>query len=105
MGLQNRNHTDLTSVFYSIFSAALSTMLSFITQTTLALSISGLAFAQVKPDRFASEIPKSEAVALANIVEDSPTGAPAARKGGKTSPAYTLYSVALPIPPVAQVKQ
>jgi hypothetical protein len=80
-------------------------MLSFITQATLALSISGLAFAQVKPtDRFASEIPKSEAVALANIVEDSPTGA-AARKGGSASPAYTLYSVALPIPPVAQVKQ
>jgi bilirubin oxidase len=75
-------------------------------QATLALSYSGLAFAQVKPtNRFASEIPKSEAVALANIMEDSPTSAPAARKGGSASPAYTLYSVALPIPPVAQIKQ
>jgi bilirubin oxidase len=81
-------------------------MLSLITQATLALNIVGLAFGQVKPtDRFASEIPQAETVALSKIVEDDSTSVPAARKGGNSSPAYTLYSAALPIPPVAQVKQ
>jgi bilirubin oxidase len=80
-------------------------MLSLITQATLALNIAGLAFGQVTPNRFASEIPQAETVALANIVEDDPASIPAARKGGSSSPAYTLYSAALPIPPVAQVKQ
>jgi hypothetical protein len=82
-------------------------MLSFITQAALALSLAGPGLAQVRPapDRFASQIPQSEAAALAGIVEDDPANVPAQRGGGDGSPAYTLYSVALPIPPVAQVKQ
>jgi bilirubin oxidase len=82
-------------------------MLSFFTRATLALIIAGPASGQaITPsNRFASEIPKTEAVALSGIVEDDPANAPAARKGGSESPAYTLYSAALPIPPVAQVKQ
>lgn len=79
-------------------------MLSFFTH---ALLLSGSALAQNKPapDRFASEIPQSESVALSKIVEDDPASEPAARKGGNSSPAYTLYSAQLPIPPIAQVKQ
>ena len=75
-------------------------MLSFFTH---ALLLSGSALAQNKPapDRFASEIPQSES----KIVEDDPASEPAARKGGNSSPAYTLYSAQLPIPPIAQVKQ
>ncbi|OAL02734.1 hypothetical protein IQ06DRAFT_119700 [Phaeosphaeriaceae sp. SRC1lsM3a] len=82
-------------------------MLSFFTQATLALLLSRPALAQNNPssNRFASEVPQSETVALSNIVEDDPANLPAARKGGDESPAYTLYSAALPIPPVAQVKQ
>ncbi|KAH7386689.1 Cupredoxin [Phaeosphaeria sp. MPI-PUGE-AT-0046c] len=82
-------------------------MLSFFTQATIALLISGSALAQNKPssNRFVGEGPQSETVALSQIVEDDPAGLPAARKGGSESPAYTLYSTTLPIPPVAQVKQ
>lgn len=82
-------------------------MLSFFTQATLALILAGPTISQVNDpaDRFASEIPQAESVALSKIVEDDPADAPPARKGGDASPAYTLYSVALPIPPVAQVKQ
>jgi hypothetical protein len=82
-------------------------MLSFFTQATLAFLLAGSASAQsnVPSNRFAGEIPKAEALALSQIVEDDPAGAPAARKGGSQSPAYTLYSAALPIPPLAQVKQ
>lgn len=82
-------------------------MVSFLTRATLALSLTTLCHAQaakVPQDRFASQIPKQESAALAAIVEDQP-GAPAARQGDSSSPAYSLYSVALPIPPVAQVKQ
>jgi bilirubin oxidase len=80
-------------------------MLWFLTQATLALIVTSPAFTQGTSNRFASEIPQAEAVALSQIVEDEVVGAPAARKGGSNSPAYTLYSAALPIPPVAQVKQ
>jgi bilirubin oxidase len=82
-------------------------MLSIVTQATLALFLAASASAQsnAPSNRFAGEIPKAEAVALSQIVEDDPAGAPAARKGGSESPAYTLYSAALPIPPLAQIKQ
>jgi len=81
-------------------------MLSFVTQASLALLLAVPILGQAaKPNRFASEIPQTEAVALAGIVEDDSISLAAARKGGDESPAYTLYSMALPIPPVAQVKQ
>jgi bilirubin oxidase len=82
-------------------------MLSLVTKATLAFLLAVPTLGQVAkpPSRFASEIPKAEAVALAGIVEDDPNNLPAARKGDDESPAYTLYSVPLPIPPVAQVKQ
>ena len=82
-------------------------MLSFFTQATLALLLSGPTLAQNKPapNTFASEVPQSESVALAKIVEDDPASVPAQRKGGDSSPAYTLYSQQLPIPPIAEVKQ
>jgi bilirubin oxidase len=82
-------------------------MVSFFTRAALAFIVAGPALGQtVTPsNRFASEVPKTEAVALSKIVEDDGANAPAARKGGSESPAYTLYSAALPIPPVAQVKQ
>lgn len=83
-------------------------MLSLLTRATLALSLASSCVAQTaaKPgsDRFFSEIPKEEEAALAAIVEDSPTDDVALRKGGE-SPNYPLYSAALPIPPLAQVKQ
>ncbi|KAF2031423.1 Cupredoxin [Setomelanomma holmii] len=83
-------------------------MLSLITHAAFALSLAGLVLGQAAkptPNRFASEIPQSEAVALAGIVEDDPASAPAFPQGGSSSAAYTLYSAALPIPPLAQVKQ
>ncbi|KAH7074627.1 Cupredoxin [Paraphoma chrysanthemicola] len=81
-------------------------MLSFFTQASLlALAVPVLAQVKPAPSRFNSQVPQSEVAALAGIVEDDPANAPAQRKGGDESPAYTLYSVALPIPPVAQVKQ
>jgi bilirubin oxidase len=100
------NISQSTFSFNTVFRELLN-MVSFITQAMVALIIAGPALAQVKapPNRFASEIPKAEAVALSQIVEDEVVGAPAARKGGSDSPAYTLYSAALPIPPVAHVKQ
>jgi hypothetical protein len=80
-------------------------MLSFITQASLALFLAHPILGQAG-NRFVSQIPKEEVVALSNIVEDDPNSLPAGRSGGdEESPAYTLYSVTLPIPPVAQVKQ
>jgi hypothetical protein len=84
-------------------------MLSLSVQAALLLSLAVPNFAQISPDpnRFKSEIPQAEAQKLTQIVEDQPDAVPggSARKGGNSSPAYTLYSAALPIPPVAQVKQ
>lgn len=83
-------------------------MLSKLAHIALALSYATHCFAQtakVPQDRFANQIPKTESLALAQIVEDDPASAPAARGGGSSTPSYTLYSVALPIPPLAQVKQ
>jgi len=83
-------------------------MLSFITQAALTLALTGTVVAQgtTPANRFKSGIPQTEAVALTQIVEDDPANLPAARSGGDDeSPAYTLYSATLPIPPVAQVKQ
>lgn len=83
-------------------------MLSSLAHAALFLSLSAPVLGQIAakpaPDRFVSEIPQSEKTALAGIVEDAPDSA-AARKGGSGSPAYTLYSAPLAIPPQAQVKQ
>lgn len=83
-------------------------MLLLLTHAILAISLAAPCLAQtgkVPLNRFASDIPKEETLVLAGIVEDAAGGALAARQGGDSSPAYTLYSVALPIPPVAQVQQ
>lgn len=81
-------------------------MWSKLAQTVLTLSFATHCLSQnvtVPGDRFYSEIPQEEAAALAEIVEDP---APViVKRGSGTSPALTLYSTALPIPPVAQVKQ
>jgi bilirubin oxidase len=104
--LYRDNQHSISTIFQTIFQL-LTTMLSIVTQATLALFLAAYASAQsnAAPNRFAGEIPKAEALALSQIVEDDPAGASAARKGGSESPAYTLYSAALPIPPLAQVKQ
>lgn len=83
-------------------------MLFTLRQALLVLSFTSACLSQtakVPLNRFASEIPAAEAKALAGILEDDPAGVPTTRKGGSTTPAYTLYSAALVIPPVAQVKQ
>lgn len=87
-------------------------MLSSLAHAALLLSLSSSVLGQAAPaaakpapDRFVSEIPQSEKIALAGIVEDAPDSGAAARKGGNGSPAYTLYSAPLAIPPQAQVKQ
>lgn len=49
-----------------------------------------------------TKIPAAEASAIAGIVEDDPDDDLQAKKTG--SPAYTLYSAALPIPDVATPK-
>lgn len=80
-------------------------MLSLLIRATLALSVASTCFAQTTntTDRFVSEIPPEEAQTLAEIVEDP---APVVvKRGNGGSPAYNLYSAALPIPPLAQVKQ
>lgn len=78
----------------------LSLLPNFIFLSSLALPL----LAQV-PDRFASENPESEKITLSQIVEDEPGNGTVVRKRSISSPAYTLYSAALPIPPIAQVKQ
>lgn len=94
--------------YYHTLFYIVTNMVSLLTRATLALSLTSLCRAQtakVPQDRFASEIPKEEAAALAAIVEDEPPPPSAQRGGGSSTPNYSLYSVALPIPPVAQVKQ
>lgn len=83
-------------------------MLSLPAKAAILLSFALPILGQSSPasNQFTSEIPQSEAAKLSQIVEDEPINTPAnARKGGADSPAYTLYSSQLPIPPVAQVKQ
>jgi bilirubin oxidase len=80
-------------------------MPSFFTQANLALILATPALTQGTSNRFFSEIPQAEEVASTQIVEDEVVTAAALRNSGDKSPAYKLYSVALPIPPVAQVKQ
>lgn len=78
-------------------------MLFNIANVALALTLATRCAGQ---DRFVSEIPESETVALSQIVEDDPANDPQARKGGDQSPEYKpLYQKALPIPPVAVPKQ
>lgn len=82
-------------------------MFSFVIHAALAMLLAApiVAQAAVPASRFSVEIPKAEAAILSQIVEDDPASVPAQRKGGSESPAYTLYSATLPIPPLAQVKQ
>lgn len=109
VGLPRKSTTPTASLpFHHWILNSSANMLSFVTQASLALLLAVPIVGQAAkaPNRFASEIPKAEAVALAGIVEDDSNSLASARKGGDDeSPAYKLYSVELPIPPVAQVKQ
>ncbi|KAK7184048.1 multicopper oxidase [Paraphaeosphaeria sporulosa] len=74
-------------------------MLSKLVRATLALTLTSSCVVQAQ---FVTQIPAAEASAIAGIVEDDPANDPQFRKIG--SPAYTLYSAALPIPEVATPK-
>jgi hypothetical protein len=94
-------HTDQpTHSFRQTECQSIFKMLSFFTQANLALILATLALTQGVSDHFFSEILQAEEVALTQIVEDKVVIAATLRKGGDESPAYKLYSVALPIPPV-----
>jgi bilirubin oxidase len=99
-------HTDQpTHSFRQTHCQSIFKMLSFFTQANLALILATPALTQGTSDRFFSEIPQAEEVALTQIVEDKVVTTPALRKGGDESPVYNLYSVALAILLVTQVKQ
>lgn len=76
-------------------------MLSKLARATLALTFISSCTVQAQ---YTTEIPAAEASALAQIVEDDPADF-AQLQSGDGSPAYTLYSKALPIPEVATPKQ
>ncbi|KAJ4344687.1 uncharacterized protein N0V89_012431 [Didymosphaeria variabile] len=74
-------------------------MLSKLARATVALTLTSSCLVQAQ---FATKVPAAEASAVAGIVEDDPADFPKFKKTG--SPAYTLYSEALPIPAPATPK-
>jgi bilirubin oxidase len=74
-------------------------MFSKLVRATVALTLTSSCIVQAQ---FATKVPAAEASALAGIVEDDPASFPKFKKAG--SPAYTLYSAALPIPAPATPK-